>query len=88
MNGIGWAVKEMQDGKRVTRAGWNGKGVFLFLVPSSRFTVNRAPLLGIYPAGTVINYCAHVDVKNVDGSISTWAPSNSDALATDWEIAA
>ena len=53
--GIGWAVKQMWDGARVRRAGWNGKGMFLFLVPGSTFVVNRPPLLGIYPAGTVID---------------------------------
>jgi hypothetical protein len=30
---IGWAVKEMHNGNRVRRAGWNGKGMYLFLVP-------------------------------------------------------
>ena len=28
---IGWAIKEMQDGQRVRRAGWNGKGMWLAL---------------------------------------------------------
>lgn len=31
MNGIGWAVKEMHNGMRVTRPGWNGKGMWLAL---------------------------------------------------------
>jgi len=37
--------------------------MFVFLVPGSVFKVNRAPLLGIYPEGTEINYHAHVDMK-------------------------
>ena len=49
---IGWAVWMMREGERVRRSGWNGKGMFLFLVPGSHFKVNRAPLLGIYPEGT------------------------------------
>jgi len=28
-NGIGWAVKMMQNGSKVTRPGWNGKGMYL-----------------------------------------------------------
>lgn len=85
MNGIGWAVKEMQNGERVCRAGWNGKGMFLFLVPGSTFVVNRPPLLGIYPDGTVINYHAHVDMKTTDDKIVPWLCSQTDLLATDWE---
>lgn len=87
MNGIGWAVKEMQDGGRVRRAGWNGKGMFLFLVPGSIFKVNRAPLLGIYPEGTEISYHSHVDMRTATGEIVPWLCSQTDLLATDWEPA-
>ena len=87
MNEIGWAIKQMRNGERVCRAGWNGKGMFLFLVPGSTFKVNRAPLLGIYPEGTEVNYQPHVDMKTVSGSVVPWLASQSDLLATDWEIA-
>jgi hypothetical protein len=86
-HGIGWAVDEMQIGNKVCRAGWNGKGMFLFLVPGSQFQVNRPPLLGIYPSGTVIDYHPHVDMKTATGQIVPWLCSQSDLLATDWEIA-
>lgn len=87
MNGIGWAIKEMRNGARVARAGWNGKGMFLFLVPGSTFNVNRAPLLGIYPEGTEIQYQTHVDMKTAQGTVVPWLASQTDLLATDWEIA-
>ena len=85
--GIGWAVETMRRGVRVRRRGWNGKGMFVFLVPGSQFEVSRAPLLGIYPAGTPITYHPHVDMKTVDGSIVPWLCSQDDLLATDWEEA-
>ncbi len=85
-NGIGWAVTVLVSGYKVRRAGWNDKGMFLFLVPGSTFKVNRAPLLGIYPEGTEINYRPHVDMKTVDGQIVPWVCSQSDLLATDWEL--
>lgn len=84
-HGIGWAVKQMQDGKRVMRAGWNGKDMFLYLVPGSRFEVNRPPLLGIYPEGHPIDYQPHVDMKTAQGTCVPWLCSQSDLLATDWE---
>lgn len=83
---FGNALELLKAGKKVARAGWNGKGLFIFLVPGSNFKVNRPPLLGIYPEGTEINYRPHIDLKGVDGSISTWAPSGSDALAEDWAV--
>ena len=85
-NDIGWAVKQMHNGAKVQRAGWNGKDMFLFLVPGSVFKVNRAPLLGIYPEGTEIDYHAHVDMKTAGGQIVPWLCSQTDLLAVDWKM--
>lgn len=83
---FGKAIEALKAGKRVSRAGWNGKGMFLFLVPGSTFTVNRAPLLGIYPEGTQIDYHAHIDMKTAQGYVVPWLASQADMLAEDWEI--
>jgi len=83
---FGHAVVALKEGCRVARAGWNGKGMFLFLVPGSIFRVNRPPLLGIYPEGTEISYCPHIDMKTVDGKVVPWIASQSDILADDWQI--
>lgn len=79
-----WALQQIKEGKRVARFGWNGKGMFVFLVPGSTFAVNRPPLLGIYPEGTVINYRSHIDMKTADGSVVPWVASQTDILADDW----
>ena len=83
---FGDALENLKLGKKVSREGWNGKGMFLFLVYGSEFNVSRPPLLGIYPEGTLIKYCSHVDMKTVDGSIVPWLCSQSDMLAEDWNI--
>ena len=83
---FGLAVEAVKKGKKIARAGWNGKGMFLFLVPGSTFKVNRAPLLGIYPEGTEINYHAHIDMKTADGTIVPWLASQTDVLADDWIV--
>ena len=84
---IGWAVEQRRQGKRVARSGWNGKQMFVFLVPGSVFQVNRPPLLGIYPEGTTIDYQSHVDMKTANGTIVPWLCSQSDLLATDLAFA-
>ena len=83
---FGDALHFLKLGKKLARRGWNGKGMFVFLVNGSTFNVSRAPLLGIFPEGTEINYRPHIDIKNVDGSISTWVPSIGDVMAEDWSI--
>lgn len=83
---FGGALAALRCGKRVSRSGWNGKDMFIFLVAGSTFQVNRAPLLGIFPEGTEINYRPHIDIKGADGTISTWVPSIGDVLADDWVV--
>ena len=80
------ALVRLKGGERVAREGWNGKGMFLFLVPGSKFTVNRPPLLGIYPEGTEIEYHAHIDMKTAQGYVVPWLASQSDVLAEDWVL--
>ena len=83
---LGQAIQYLKNGFKVARKGWNGKNMFLFLVPGSTFKVNRAPLLGIYEEGTEINYQPHVDMKTADGTIVPWICSQSDMLVEDYFI--
>jgi hypothetical protein len=81
-----WALDAIKKGYRVRRSGWNGKGMFVFLVPGSTFTVNREPLLSIMGEGTVVNYHPHIDMKTAQGDIVPWLASQTDILAEDWEL--
>lgn len=83
---FGEALVALKDGKKVQREGWNGKGMFIFLVPGSTFAVNRPPLMGIYPEGTIINYQSHIDMKTAQDTVVPWLASQSDVLAEDWQI--
>jgi len=40
---FGHAIEAMKMGKAVTRAGWNGKGMFLFIRPGDRLPVSMIP---------------------------------------------
>lgn len=84
--GFGGALAALKAGAKVARAGWNGDGMFVYLVPGSTFAVNRAPLLGIYPEGTPINYRPHIDMRTADGSCVPWLASHADLLADDWSV--
>lgn len=78
----------LKEGMRVAREGWNGKSMFIFLVPGSVFKVSRPPLLGIYPEGTEINYHAHIDMRTANGQVVPWLCSQMDMLAEDWVVVA
>ena len=85
---IGQAVRRLLSGGRIRRAGWNGKGIYLFLVPGSTFTVEAdRPMGKACPelVGKEIDYHAHVDMKTAQGYVVPWFCSQADLLADDWE---
>ena len=83
---FGSAIRFLKQGKRVARKGWNGKGMFLFLVKGSKFIANREPLLSIFGDGVEIDYCPHIDMKTADEKIVPWLASQTDVLAIDWVL--
>ena len=83
---FGQALEALKEGKRVARAGWNGKGMFLFLVAGSNLIVNREPLLSIMGEGAEVTYRPHIDMKDAEGKVVPWLASQTDMLAEDWLI--
>ncbi len=80
---IGWAVKQMWNGVRVRRAGWNGKGMWLALVTSWTFNVWLGPADNLPEARPL----PFVMMRTADCCFVPWLCSQTDLLATDWEIA-
>jgi hypothetical protein len=80
------ALNAIKEGKRVSRSGWNGKNMFVFLVAGSTFQVNREPLISILGEGTIVNYHGHIDMRTADGMIVPWFASQTDLLAEDWGV--
>ena len=80
------ALNDLKLGKRLQRSGWNGKGMFVFLVPGSNFKVNREPLLSIMGEGAEVTYCPHIDMKTADNKVVPWLASQTDIMADDWAV--
>lgn len=81
---FGEVVVGLKKGKWYGREGWNGKGMYIFLVNGSNFVVNREPLLSLMGDDTRVTYRPHIDMKTVDDEIVPWVASQSDVLAEDW----
>lgn len=81
------ALKGLKQGYKAWRSGWNGKGMFLFLVPGSRITVGEGkPLSAAFTPGMEVNYLPHIDIKTAQGDVVPWLASQTDILATDWIV--
>lgn len=83
---FGDALNALRAGQRVARAGWNGKGMFAYLVPANAYPAQTGAAKSFFGDGALVPYNAYMALKGVDGTVSTWAPSGSDALAEDWQI--
>ncbi len=80
------ALEALKAGAMVAREGWNGKGMFLFLVKGSSFQTNREPWLSLFGEGVPVSYHAHIDMKTANGDFVPWLASQTDMLADDWTI--
>lgn len=83
---FGHALEALKQGKCVARTGWNGKGMFAYLVPANSYPAQTGAAKAHFGEGGMVPYNAYLALKGADDTVSTWAPSGSDALAEDWLI--
>ena len=68
---FGDAIRALKNGHRVTRAGWNGKGMWLEL---QRPDINSKMTL------------PYIYMKTADDQLVPWLASQTDILADDWMV--
>ncbi len=82
---FGLALEALQQGQKVCRFGWNGKGMWLSLVRGSDPKVTW----GDYQVNSVIwdgECLPWIGMKTADNKFVPWLASQTDILANDWEI--
>lgn len=93
---FGTAIGFLKDGMKVARKGWNGKGMYLYLVHGT--TVDKENLrneasqilpndeMAMHGTG-VAEFLPHIDMRTANGDICIgWLASQADMLAEDWVI--
>lgn len=63
------ALNLLRQGKKLTRDGWNGNGMYIQLQVPDAHSKMRKPYIFMSP---------------VDGELVPWVASHSDILASDW----
>ena len=79
----------MKQGSKVSRDGWNGKGMFLFYNPGSQVKITEGrPLASAFPVGTECEMLPYIMMKVAGDGLRfvPWLASQSDILAEDWQI--
>lgn len=92
---FGDAIEALKIGRRVTRAGWNGRGMYLWLMPAATVKAEwcREPHLKRLAEenGGEIECLGSIRMFTVDASgrravLTGWLASQSDMLAEDWIV--
>jgi len=83
---FGQAIEALKEGKKVARAGWNGKGMFVYLVLADNFPAKTQAAKSFFGDDGLVPYNPYKAIKNIDDTVSTWVPSVNDCLAEDWRI--
>jgi hypothetical protein len=81
---FGQALEAAKDGQKVSRAGWNGSGMYAYIVPANSYPALTE--IAKKEFGDMVPYRAYWALKTAQNDIATWAPSGSDSLAEDWQI--
>ena len=77
MTNFGHAIEALKQGHRVARIGWNGKGMFLWYVPTWTYTDGKHDNYPNLP---------FIGMKTATGEFVPWLASQTDILAEDWVI--
>lgn len=91
---FGMALDALKAGKRVRRAGWNGKGMFLFLLPAGdgipTKVIHDPALRAVIESevgGETFDALGSIRMLTADKKVLTgWLASQTDMLAEDWVI--
>ena len=89
----GQAIESLKNGKKITREGWNGKGMFVFKQIPAEIGLDIIPKMQSVPQsvkdemlknGTTLKYTNQMVIVNADGRVDSWVASSSDTFANDW----
>lgn len=81
---FGDAIIAAKNGAKVARAGWNGQGMYAYIVPAQSFPAVTE--IAKEEFGEMVPYRAYWALKTAQDDVATWAPSGSDSLAEDWQV--
>lgn len=83
---FGLALEALKKGCKVARKGWNGKGMFLYLVPAGAYKPCTEIAKKLVNKDGLVDYAPYIAMKTVQGYVVPWLASQTDMLAEDWVI--
>ena len=82
---FGLALEAAKCGEKIARAGWNGKGMFLYYVPENAYPPSTNVARDAF-GGENVPYGAYIAIKTAQGNVVPWLASQTDMLSEDWTV--
>ena len=82
---FGMATEAAKRGYKVARSGWNGAGMFAYIVPANSYPAQTEAIKGTF-TDDMVPYREYWALKTAQNDVAMWSPSGSDSLANDWCI--
>jgi hypothetical protein len=83
---FGAALPLLKLGFKVARTGWNGSGMFAYMVPANSYPAVTDAIKSHFGDDALVPYRAYLALKTAQNDVATWVPSGSDILAEDWAL--
>lgn len=88
---FGLAIEALKQGKRVARAGWNGKGMWLMFIRGRAVQIHHQQFVPINEhdhewRDRVPKQLPWIGMKTADNGFVPWLASQTDMLADDWGV--
>lgn len=81
---FGEATQAAWKGAKICRSGWNGQGMYVYIVPAQSYPAVTE--IAKKEFGEMVPYRAYWALKTAQNDVATWAPSGSDTLSEDWQV--
>jgi len=85
---FGEALELAQQGYKIAREGWNGKGLYIMFIPGSVIeakNVRSGIVEELAKTKEQVEILGHFDIKMASNQVSVgWRPTTPDMLGKDW----
>lgn len=83
---FGQALEALKSGNKVSREGWNGKEMYIFIIGTDSSQVGIGGWTYTNGKNDNLPLLPFIAMKTADDKVVPWLASQTDILAEDWNI--
>jgi Protein of unknown function (DUF2829) len=80
-----YALRVLKSGGKMTRSGWNGKGMWLKQIKNTDYVITTVPIINKDDDGFT-DPLPYIGMRTACSGFVPWTASQTDLLESDWEV--